>query len=101
MVAFPLLSSEVSSGDAMVYLSETVGCKANAVDGSLDAVPLISRISGGIPAVTVDSLVTVVGSGLSVTLLGRKSESANTLQSNGSIPAFRKPAKILDGVIDH
>jgi hypothetical protein len=23
------------------------------------------------------------------------------LQSNGSIPAFRKPAKILDGVIDH
>jgi hypothetical protein len=44
--------------------------------------------------------VAVAGSDLSATLLGRNSESTNTLCSNGNIPMFCKPAKILDVVIE-
>jgi hypothetical protein len=95
----PLPSSEVSSGDVMVDISETAGCEAIDVNASLETMPLILGISWRVPAITFDSLVAVVGSGLSVTLLGRTSESTSTLQSDGNNPACLNPAKILDGVM--
>jgi hypothetical protein len=52
----------------MVDASETARCEANYVNGSLEAVSLISETSGGVPAVAIDSLVAVVGSVLSVIL---------------------------------
>jgi hypothetical protein len=54
VLAFPLLLSEVSSGNAMVDVLGTPGREANNVDGSLEAVSLVSGISGEVPAVTVD-----------------------------------------------
>jgi hypothetical protein len=69
----------------MVDILETAGCEGIDVDGSLETMPLISGISGRVPAVTFDSLVAVVESGLSVVLLGRTSDSTSTLQSGRKI----------------
>jgi hypothetical protein len=85
----------------MVDASETAGCEANDVDGSLDTVSLNSGMSGGISAAAIDSLVAAIGYSLSVTLQGQKSQTANILQSNENIPPSRKLAEILDGVIAH
>jgi hypothetical protein len=88
----PLFSS------AVVDVSDTAGSQADDVEGSPEAMPLISGITIGVPTETTDSLVSVVGSGISVTLLGIKSESINALRSDGNIPDIRKFDKILDGL---
>jgi hypothetical protein len=59
-VGFSLLSGEVSSGDAVVVL-ETPRCEGNDVDGSLDALSLISDISVGVPAVVIEHLWQLLG----------------------------------------